>query len=135
MMLHNYGPEAYSGSANLEICHDKTVGEIYDFVHELQLRIMHDYKVTMVFGVYAVDNKSEGSRKIRAEIADFVKAHEHVKNFHAVYAPANSNQIYCDFIVDYQLKDWNALKAEFKEYMSKLYPNKEVQLVVETEFV
>lgn len=28
MMLHNYGPDAYSGSVNLEIAHDQTVGEI-----------------------------------------------------------------------------------------------------------
>ena len=135
MMLHNYGPDAYSGSVNIEISHDKTVGEIYDFIHRLQLRIMHDYHVTMVFGIYAVDNKTESSIKIRKEIADFIKAHEHVKSYHAVYIPADSNKIYCDFIVDYKLDDWDALRAEFKEYMAKLYPDKELQLVIETEFV
>ena len=41
MMLHNYGPEAWSGSVNVEIDHNKSVGEIYQFLHELQLRIMH----------------------------------------------------------------------------------------------
>lgn len=135
MMLHNYGPDAYSGSVNIEISHDKTVGEIYDFIHRLQLRIMQDYHVTMVFGIYAVDNKTESSIKIRKEIADFIKAHEHVKSYHAVYIPADSNKIYCDFIVDYQIDDWDALRAEFKEYMAKLYPDKELQLVIETEFV
>ncbi len=135
MMLHNYGPDAYSGSVNIEISHDKTVGEIYDFIHRLQLRIMQDYHVTMVFGIYAVDNKTESSIKIRKEIADFIKVHEHVKSYHAVYIPADSNKIYCDFIVDYKLDDWDALRAEFKEYMAKLYPDKELQLVIETEFV
>lgn len=55
MMLHNYGPDAYSGSVNLELDHDMTVGEVYEFLHDLQLRIMRDYHVTMVFGIYAVD--------------------------------------------------------------------------------
>lgn len=135
MMLHNYGPDAYSGSVNIEIAHDQTVGEIYDFIHELQLRIMHEYKVTMVFGVYAVDNKTESAKKIRAEIAEFIRTREHIKSYHAVYIPHNSNKIYCDFIVDYQLKDWEALRVEFKEYMLKFYPDKDLQLVIETEFV
>ena len=135
MMLHNYGPDAYSGSVNIEIEHDKTVGEIYSFIHNLQLRIMHDYKVTMVFGVYAVDNKTESSKKIRTEIASFIKSHEHIKSYHAVYIPENSNKIYCDFIVDYKLQDWESLQKEFKEYMLNFYPDKELQLVIETEFV
>ena len=43
MMLHNYGPDAWSGSVNVEIDHNKTVGEIYSFLHELQLDIMHQH--------------------------------------------------------------------------------------------
>lgn len=54
MMFHNYGPDAWSGSVNVEIDHNKTVGEIYQFLHELQIRIMYKYKVVLVFGVYAV---------------------------------------------------------------------------------
>ena len=53
MILHNYGPDSYSGSVNVEIDCEKTVGEIYQFLHKLQLRIMHEYNVVMVFGVYA----------------------------------------------------------------------------------
>ena len=51
MMLHNYGPDAYSGSVNVEIDHSKTVGEVYAALHELQLRIMHEKHITMVFGI------------------------------------------------------------------------------------
>lgn len=38
--------------------HGLTVGEIYGILHALQLAIMHEEKVTMVFGVYAVDRDS-----------------------------------------------------------------------------
>ncbi len=135
MMLHNYGPDAYSASVNIEIDHEKTVGEVYQFIHELQLRIMHQYHVTMVFGIYAVDNKSEASRKMRKEIAQFVRAQAHVKSYHALYFDKKENRIYCDFIVDYSKFDWDALRAEFTAYMAELYPDCSVELVVETEFV
>lgn len=135
MMLHNYGPERWSGSVNLEIDHNKTVGEIYSFLHALQLRIMHEYGVTLVFGIYAVDNEHEEIRAVRKVIADFVKNHAHVESFHAVYIDDSEQKLYCDFIVDYALLDWNALNQEFKEYFQKYYPQMQVDLTIETEFV
>lgn len=135
MMLHNYGPEAYSGSVNIEIDHEKTVGEVYQNIHELQLRIMHEYKVTMVFGIYAVDEDHEESRTLRRAIGKFVSETEHVKSFHAVYAEPGTDRLYCDLIVDYELKDWDALRDSFRAYMKKVTPDKEIELTVETEFV
>lgn len=135
MMLHNYGPEAWSGSVNVEIDHKKTVGEIYQFLHELQLRIMHEYHVTMVFGVYAVDYDGEYMKELRKTIAGFIRKQEHVKSFHAVYIDQRSDTIYCDFIVDYELKDWEELKKEFEQYMAEKYTGKEVVLTIETEYV
>lgn len=135
MMLHNYGPEAYSGSVNIEIDHEKTVGEIYEIIHALQLRIMREYKVTMVFGIYAVDNDHEDVKQIRKTIADFVVGQEHVKSFHAVYLDPNSPRLYCDLIVDYDLKDWESLRGEFTAYMGEHFPQNEIVLTVETEFV
>lgn len=135
MMLHCYGPGAYSGSVNVEIDHDKTVGEIYAVLHKLQLHIMHDYKVTMVFGVYAVDNDHDEAKKLRGDIYAFIKSQEHIKSFHAVYLENGTGRIYCDFIVDYALKDWDAIRGAFTEYMARLYPHNEIELTIETEFV
>ncbi len=135
MMLHNYGPEAYSGSVNIEIDHSKTVGEVYEVIHQLQLRIMHEYKVTMVFGIYAVDNDHEYIKALRKTIAKFVSGQENVKSFHAVYLDQNSDKLYCDFIVTYDQKDWDGLRDSFVEYMKEFYPDKEIELTIETEFV
>jgi cation diffusion facilitator family transporter len=135
MMLHNYGPEAWSGSVNVEIDHRKSVAEVYAILHDLQLRIMHEDKVTMVFGVYAVDNDSEASVKIRQTVAEFVRAHEHVISFHAVYIDPATNKIYCDLVVDYNLKSWDNLRKEFLSYMSKYFGDQEIELTIETEFV
>ena len=135
MMLHNYGPNTWSGSVNIEVDHDKTVGEIYQVIHKLQLKIMHEYKVVMVFGIYAVDHDHEDVKTIRQDIDIFVLKNKHIKSIHAVYLDPQTNKIYCDFVVDYDLKEWNTLKEEFLEYMAKKYPNNEIELTIETEFV
>ena len=135
MMLHNYGPNAWSGSVNVEIDHAKSVGEVYAMLHELQLRIMHEERVTMVFGVYAVDDDHAETRRIRRTILEYVRAHKHVKSFHAVYLEPGTNRLYCDLVVDYELADWEALRADFLDYMKAKVPGREVVLTVETEFV
>lgn len=135
MMLHNYGPEAYSGSVNIEIDHEKTIGEIYQIIHELQLRIMHDYNVTMVFGMYAVDNDHEEVRRVREQVTEFIRNHEHVESYHAIYLDPESDRLYCDFVVDYKLRDWDALRSEFADYMKERFPEKELVLTIETRFV
>ena len=135
MMLHNYGPNAWSGSVNVEIDHAKSVGEVYAMLHELQLGIMHEEHVTMVFGVYAVDDDHVETRRIRRTILEYVKAHEHVKSFHAVYLEPGTYRLYCDLVVDYELADWGALRADFLDYMKAKVPGRDVVLTVETEFV
>lgn len=135
MMLHNYGPDAWSGSVNVEIDHGKTVDEVYGLLHDLQLRIMHEHRVIMVFGIYAVDNDSPFIKQLRTAIGQFVEKHEHVKSFHAVYLQPGSDLLYCDLVVDYDLRDWDALRADFIAYMGEHYPDRRVQLTVETEYV
>ena len=135
MMLHNYGPDAYSGSVNIEIDCGKTVEEVYSRIHALQLRILHEYRVTMVFGIYAVNNDREALKEMRSYIARFVREREHVRSYHALYIDPKNNDIYCDLVVDYGLRDWEALEAEFRAYMHERYPENRLEVVIETEYV
>ncbi len=135
MMLHNYGPEEYSGSVNIEIDHNRTVGEVYAIIHDLQLRIMHEHNVTMVFGIYAVDNDSPKAVELRRIILEFVRPREHINSIHALYIDEDAKRIYCDFVVDYELRDWEETERQFKDYMKDKYPEYDVELTIETDYV
>ncbi|MCF0110862.1 MAG: cation transporter [Erysipelotrichaceae bacterium] len=135
MMLHNYGPQAYSGSVNVEIDHEKTVGEIYQVIHQLQLDIMNEYHVTMVFGLYAVGNDHDGVNEIRRSIAKYVREKENVRSYHAVYVDTANGVLYVDLTVEYALRDWEELRRDFLAYLNGIYPQYEINLTIETDFV
>ena len=135
MMLHDYGPDNYSGSVNIEVDHNKSIGEVYKAIHALQLRIMHEYKITMVFGIYAVDNDNPELRLMRQRIAQFIRSHDHIISYHALYIDQSNKNIYLDMVVDYDLKDWDGLREEFTAYMAEQYPGQHLELVVETQYV
>ena len=96
---------------------------------------MHEYGVVMVFGLYAVDNDNEQIKAIREAIGAFAGTQGHIVSYHAVYLEPETNRIYCDFVVDYELKDWDGLKRAFIDYMKERYPQSEVEVTVETEYV
>ena len=73
--------------------------------------------------------------EMRAHIASFVASQAHVLSYHALFINPREGRVYCDLIVDYDLHDWEALRAEFTEYMAKLYPHYSLELVIETEYV
>lgn len=135
LILHNYGPDTYHGSINIEIDHDKSVGEVYKVIHALQLRIMHEYNVILVFGMYAVDTDSPKMKDLRNYITTYTKSIPNIESFHAVYIDPDNNDIYCDFVVDYELKDWDKVKEDFIKYMHNKYPNSKTELVLETKYV
>ncbi|MBP5280566.1 MAG: cation transporter, partial [Erysipelotrichaceae bacterium] len=83
MVLHNYGPDMYTGSVNVEVNHKMTAAQIFEFLRLLQGKIYEKYKVAMVFGIYAVDNDSRANKKLRKQIADFAKESQHIKSYHA----------------------------------------------------
>jgi len=135
MMLHNYGPDAYSGSVNIEVDNKFSLNEIYTAIHKLQLKIMHEMNITMVFGIYAVNQDHELLKEMRQHIVEFIRKHENVISYHALYIHPDREDIYCDLVVDYDLKDWDSLREEFTSYMKEKYPNRKLELVIETEYV
>lgn len=135
MILHNYGPDRYSGSVNIEMDHQMTVEQLYSTIHKLQLDIMHQKGITMVFGIYAVDRDHSEIKQMRQQIAQYVRGKEHVISYHALYLEPQTDVIYVDLVVDYELKDWNRLRTDFTEYMHGLYPDNKIELTIETEYV
>jgi len=135
MILHNYGPETYTGSVNVEIDHKKTVGEIYDTLRSLQLRILETYHVLIVFGIYAVDNDSKDSKKLRQQIAEYVRSKEHLISFHAVFMDQKRKRIYCDLVVDHEAGDLMLLHEDFVGYLKNLYPDQDIEVNIDTEFI
>ena len=135
MMLHNYGPDRYSGSVNIEMDHALTVEQIYATIHAMQLEIMHEYGIVVVFGVYAVDRDHENVKEMREYIGRFVQNTEHVISFHALYIDPTNDDIYCDLVVDYDLQNWDELRESFTAYMSEKYSDQRLELVIETEYV
>ncbi len=131
MTLHNYGPNRYRGTCNVELDACMRMKDVYRLLHPLQLSLREEYGVHMVFGVYAVNVDPE----LHEDVCRFVQMDPNIRSYHALFYDRSRHRIYVDFVLEYGDFDWELIEEAFVAYMYRLYPEDQVVLTLETEFI
>ena len=133
LILNDYGPDFYTGSINVEIEDNRSIGEMYPILHEAQTKIYDKYNVFLVFGFYAVDVNDERYKKIKALLQNYKDSERHIINYHGIVIDEKDMTIYCDITKDFDIvpetiiEDVNRiLKAQFPQY--------DIHVNIDTEF-
>ena len=123
LILNDYGPDFYTGSINVEIEDNRSIGEMYPILHEAQTKIYNKYNVFLVFGFYAVDINDERYKKIKSLLQNYEDNERHIINYHGIVIDEKDMTIYCDLTKDFDIAPQTIidnvnriLKAEFPSY-------------------
>ena len=133
LILNDYGPDFYTGSINVEIEDDRSIGEMYPILHEAQTKIYNKYNVFLVFGFYSVDVDDERYIKIKSLLKNYKENERHIINYHGIVIDEKDKTIYCDITKDFDITGETIienvnriLKEEFSEY--------NIHVNIDTEF-
>lgn len=133
LILNDYGPDFYTGSINVEIEDNRSIGEMYPILHEAQTKIYNKYNVFLVFGFYAVDVNDERYKKIKSLLQNYEDNERHIINYHGIVIDEKDMTIYCDLTKDFDIAPQTIidnvnriLKAEFPSY--------NIHVNIDTEF-
>ena len=133
LILNDYGPDFYTGSINVEIEDDRSIGEMYPILHEAQTKIYNKYNVFLVFGFYSVDVDDERYIKIKSLLKNYKENERHIINYHGIVIDEKDKTIYCDITRDFDITSETVienvnriLKGEFPEY--------NIHVNIDTEF-
>ena len=133
LILNDYGPDFYTGSINVEIEDDRSIGEMYPILHEAQTKIYNKYNVFLVFGFYSVDVDDERYIKIKSLLKNYKENERHIINYHGIVIDEKDKTIYCDITRDFDITSETIienvnriLKEEFSEY--------NIHVNIDTEF-
>jgi cation diffusion facilitator family transporter len=133
LILNDYGPDFYTGSINVEIEDDRSIGEMYPILHEAQTKIYNKYNVFLVFGFYSVDVDDERYIKIKSLLKNYKENERHIINYHGIVIDEKDKTIYCDITRDFDITSETVienvnriLKGEFSEY--------NIHVNIDTEF-
>ena len=133
LILNNYGPKTLIGSINLDIDHEKTVGEIYPIFHHLQLEVYEKLKVFLVFGIYSMDDHSKMAKEVWSVLRRFEEDEVYVLGYHGVVVDEERKEIYCDILIDF-VADRNKLRKKLENILLDKFPKYDPHVTIDLEF-
>ncbi len=133
LILHSYGPDRLIGSVHVEVPGEMTASEIDSLERDLAKEVYLEHGVVLAgIGIYASD-ESETSSAMRSEITRIVMSHEGVLQMHGFRVDTDRKVINLDVIIDYALKDREALFTQIRQEILSKFPDYDIEMVLDID--
>ena len=125
LILHDYGPDRYSGSVHIEVPDTLSVADIDKLSRRITRTIKEKYGVTLhTVGVYSVNTKDKKINEVKKEISKIVFAHKGILQMHGFYYDEVEKIISFDIIIDFKIPNreevykeiYDEVQNKFKKY-------------------
>lgn len=133
LILNDYGPDFYTGSINVEIEDERSIGEMYPILHEAQTKIYNKYNVFLVFGFYSVDVDDERYIKIKSLLKNYKENERHIINYHGIVIDEKDKTIYCDITKDFDITGETIIE-NVNRILKEEFPEYNIHVNIDTEF-
>ncbi len=134
LILHSYGPERYIGSVHVEVDDTLTAAEIDRMQRRIAAAVLERHGVLLTgIGIYALNTENAEIAAMRREIAGIVTEHQGVLQMHGFFADLKEKTVHFDVIIDYALRDRQALYLHIKEDVQEAYPAFTFQITMDMD--
>ena len=135
LILHNYGPETYTGSIHVELDDDVTLCRLDELTREIMTAVYAKHRVLLTaVGVYSINSHDEEVSRLREEIGKRVLAFEHAKQIHGFYYNKKKNSVRFDVVISFDAKSRKAVYAEILEDLKAAYPGMTFSLAMDMDY-
>ena len=135
LILHNYGPDTYSGSIHIEVDDDLKIDRLDELNREIMAAVNQKYHVLLTaVGVYSVNTKDEDTIRLKEEIGKLVLAHRFVKQIHGFYYSKKEQSVRFDVVISFDAESRQAVFAEVYEELKAKYPNLQFALAMDMDY-
>lgn len=135
LVLHNYGPNRYLGSVNVEIEDTYTVKQVTEILNPVQERIMDKFAIYFSFGIYAVNTTDEKIIASRKKVLEILSQWSEVLNMHAFFIDEERKTIRFDIVVTFKMKNSKKLKEDISAQIQREFPNYKTNIKIDHRFV
>jgi len=134
LILNSYGPEMMIGSVHVEVPDTMTADEIDLMQRRIAENVYGKHNVLLTgIGIYSRNTGNDEIRAMRSDITRTVMAHEGVLQIHGFYADLERKIIGMDVILDYDMKDREAMIATLHRELEEKYPGYQIRLTMDID--
>ncbi len=131
LVLHNYGPDSAIGSVHVEIDGSLDAAAIHRLTRAVQVAVLDAFHVFLTVGIYAVDPARQADRDA---IEAAAMRHPGVKAVHGVFFDDARAAVTFDVLVDFTVRDRDALRAAILADLAGRFPGRTLSLAFDTDY-
>jgi cation diffusion facilitator family transporter len=132
LILHSYGPDHTVGSIHIAVKDTTTAEEIDALSRKIAAAVYARFNVLLVgVGIYSYNTKNDEAAEMRSKVTHIVMSHEGVIQLHGFYVDIPAKQMSFDMIIDWNIKDREALYRHIREDVQKEYPGWQIHTTLD----
>ena len=133
VVLFNYGPEKYYGSAHIELPDTLEVEEVDALTRRTQYEIYKETGVIMTgIGVYSYNTKDKEAVAMREAIEEKIMSYPWALQFHGFYLNREKKTIRFDVVANFDTTDGEALDRIYND-IGEMYPGYTLRAVIDRD--
>ena len=134
LVLHDYGPDKYSGSVHIEVADTLSVSDIDKISRRITKTITEKYGVILhTIGVYSVNTKDKKINEAKKEITKIVFSHKGILQMHGFYFDEEDKNISFDIIIDFKVKNKEEVYKEIYEEIQNKYKGYKLDITLDID--
>lgn len=137
LVIHTYGTKVFA-TVHIEVDATEDVFKTHNFIDELERDFYVSDKINMVVHMDPVDLNDESYLKLVKDVTNVLKSIDEVILYHDLRQISHNeeNSIYFDVVVPdgFKIKDKD-LKRKISEKLKKIYPNYNVNIVIDHYYI
>ena len=136
MVMHNYGPDSYTGSVHIEVDDTISADQLDELLRQVSVDVYkkHDVILTAI-GVYSTNTKDPAAVEARERVRRIVMSNKNVLQMHGFYINREKKTLRFDVVISFDEKDRPALFEKIKKQIQEEFPDYELQIAMDTDFI
>jgi cation diffusion facilitator family transporter len=135
VVLNNYGPEALSGSAHIEVPDSLTADKIDTLTRKITATVFEKHQVLLhAIGVYSTNTKDPKIVKVKSTVEQIIKNHSNILQMHGFYVDQDTDTVRFDIVVAFSEKSRDELYEKVKSELSEALPKYTFDITMDTDF-
>ena len=135
IMLHSYGPERTLGTCNVEVPIDTHAEDIFDAMTDATRDIYSKTGIYLTFGLYAVNDYRSDVKEMKGKVLSILQAtSHHVLSIHAFHVHFDTRTVHFDVVVDFGVKNYDALSRKLSKALNILYPDFTFEFEIDPDY-
>lgn len=134
LVLHDYGPDSYTGSVHVELADYFTADQIDKLTRQIKMKIQESFHITIeAVGIYAVNTQNEEISRMREKIRAYACSRNYVLQMHGFYVDLEKKEIRFDLLLDYKVPDRERVYADMMDYLRVNFPEYDAEIAFDMD--